>query len=117
MYVSLVGSGRMWDGYIEDTDSDTIITIQDNDNPLIYIDSGFYPEYFMADPDYIDQKPQPNLLVEYVNDETGEYFFITDEKEIFENYGIKLISYHYADPIDNNYKLKWTYGHFEPGIN
>jgi hypothetical protein len=118
IYVTFVGSSRMWDGYIEDSDYDTTIAIQHtDDNCTIYIDFGLYPEYFMADPDYVDYKPETNLYVEYVNDETGEFFLITDEKEIFEKFGVKLISYHYADPIDNNYTSKWSYGHFEPGIN
>lgn len=116
IYVTFVGSSRMWDGYIEDAESNTTIAIQ-HDNCIIYIDFGLCPEYFMADPDYIDYKPEVILYAEYVNDETGEFFLITDEKEIFENYGVRLISYHFAEPIDNNYKSKLTYGHFEPGIN
>ena len=116
--VTLVGRSRRWDGHIEGTDSWGIIEIQHtNDGAVIYIDFGFYPEYFMSDPDRIEQKPQPFLIVEHTNEETGEYTWLNDEKEIFEKYGVKLISYNYADPIKNSFESKWSFGHFEPEIN
>ena len=116
--VTFVRSSREWDGYIEGTNSDTFVAVQTTvDNVVIYIDFGFYPEYFMSDPDYIVQKPQATLFVECIDSETGEVTILGDEEEIFENYGIKLISYYYAEPIENSYKTQWSFGHFEPGIN
>lgn len=116
--VTLVGSSRMWNGHIEGTDSWGIIEIQHtNEDAVIYIDFGFYPEYFMSDPDCIDQKPQPFLLVEHNNEETGEYTFHSDEKEIFEKFGVKIVGYNYAEPIENSYKDKLSYAYFEPSIN
>ena len=118
IHVTLVGSSRMWNGYIEGTDNWGLIAIQDtNDDGVIYIDFGFYPQYFMSDTEYNDQIPQPNLLVEYINEETGGISFLSDEEEIFEKYGVKIISYDYAEPIENRFENKWSFGFFEPEIN
>ena len=116
--VTFVGRRRMWDGYIDGTNSWGLIAIHEtNDDSIIYIDFGFDPEYFMSDPDYIEEIPKPNLFVEHINEEIGETTWLNDEEEIFEKYGVKLISYDYAAPIKNSFESKWSFGHFEPEIN
>ena len=117
VYVTLAGRGRNWNGYIENSDGATYIVVGTVDDYEICIDLGFYPDYFMADPDYIDEKPQPYIFVCSVDEEAGEITLLKDEEEIFTNYGVKLISYNYAEPIKNSYKEKVTSGSFEPSIN
>lgn len=115
--VSLYGTSRMWDGYIEDAEYGTTVIVKTIEDVVIYINLRLNPEYFMADPDYFEETPIPTLFIECIDTETGEVFFLGDESEIFENYGIKLIGYNYPDPIENSYKSELTYGNFEPGIN
>ena len=118
IHVTLVGSSRMWDGYIDGTDNWGLIEIQEtNDGCVIYIDLGFYPQYFMSDTEYNDQIPKPSLLVEYINEETGGMRLFGDEEEIFAKYGVKIISYDYAEPIENSFENEWSFGYFEPEIN
>ena len=118
IHATLVGSSRMWNGYIEGTDNWGLIAIQEtNDDSIIYIDFGFYPEYFMSDTEYNDQIPQPTLFVEYFNEEMEGMSFLSDEEEIFEKYGVKIINYDYAAPIKNSFETKWSFGQFEPEIN
>jgi hypothetical protein len=71
----------------------------------------------MSDPDYIEEIPKPNLFVEHINEEIGETTWLNDEEEIFEKYGVRLISYDYAAPIKNSFESKWSFGHFVPEIN
>ena len=117
VYSTLVGSGRKWDCYIENGDYATGILAETIDDIEIFIDFGFYPEYFMADPDYSGEKPEPTIYAQYLNNETGEIHFLGDVEEIYEQYGVKLISYQYAEPIENSYNEKVTIGSFEPSIN
>ena len=118
IHVTLVGSSRMWDGYIDGTDNYGLIEIQKtNDDGVIYIDFGFYPQYFMSDIEYNNQIPQPYLLVSYTNEETGEMSWFGDEEEIVKKYGVKIISYDYDEPIQNSFENKWSFGYFEPEIN
>ena len=77
----------------------------------------FDPDYFMSNPDYYEGKPEPYMFVQFYDSESDSYTFIDDPIEIFGKYGIKVISYSYADPIKNNYKETWTFGEFEPTIN
>ena len=117
IYVRVYGNGRMWDDYIEGTDSDNFVAVETTDDITLYIDFGFYPEYFMADPDYFVGVPQPALWIEYYDDEIGGTNLLGEQKEIFENYGIKIISYQYPEPIANSFKDSWSIGQIDPGIN
>ena len=84
---------------------------------IVYINFGFFPEYFMDDSvaDYYEA-PSPNLFMVY-NDSTEDVLHITSEEEDILQYGVKLISYEYADPIENSFKEKLTFSRFEPSIN
>ena len=117
VYNTLVSCGRMWDAYIENGNDGTAISVKKIGEVEILIDLGYYPKYFMADPDYSGEKPEPTIFGQSINNETGEISFFGDAEEIFLNYGVKLISFTYAEPIENSYVEKWTYASFEPSIN
>ena len=116
IYVSCVGKGRNWDGYVENGGDNGLIPVQERKNEVIYIDLGFYPEYFMSDPDGFEGVPEIKLLAD-IRSEDGGIGFETEQDVIFEDFGIRVISYEYDEPIQNTYKKKWTIGDFEPSIN
>jgi hypothetical protein len=111
-----LGSGLEWIGYIEN-EEEMDVPIQTNEDGIIYINFGFFPEYFMGDPDAIYyEAPSPSLYMIY-NDSTEETLHITGEEEDILQYGVKIISYEYADPIENTFEEKLTFSRFEPSIN
>ena len=115
---SVYGSSLLWDGYVLNTDKSTVVAIENTyDGGVIYADFGFYPEYLMSDPNYFGDTPKVYLYVEFVVDETGEFIIINDEQELFEKYGVKLISYYYDEPIKNSYETQWVLSELDPSIN
>ena len=116
VYTTLIGSGIEWDGYIEN-EEDTVIAIQNNKDGIVYIDPGFFPEYFMNDPGAVYYGvPEPSLYMIYHNDDP-DVTESTCEEEVIAEYGVKFIGYEYADPIENEFKEKLSFSSFEPTIN
>ena len=117
-YKTLVGEGIDWEGYIENSDDNGIIPIQTNKDGVIYIDLYFVPEYFMDDPDAICYDvPAPALVMVYHSDDPDVSSYETDAEILATNYGVKIISYKYADPIKNTFKEQFTFVDFVPTIN
>ena len=117
-YKTFVGEGINWNGYIENSEENGVIPIQTNDDGVIYIDLCFVPEYFMDDPDAIlFDVPTPSLYIIYHSDDPEVSSYETDAEIIAATYGVKLISYKYADPIENTFKERVTFVDFEPTIN
>ena len=96
--------------------SDIAIAVKTVGNVVIYIDFGLDPKYFMSDPEHQGEEPAPIIYGQATDEETGEENFFGDE-EIYENYGVRIISYEYAEPIENSYNEKWSIGVFIPEIN
>ena len=117
-YKTLVGEGIDWTGYIENNDVYGMIPIQTNEDGIIYIDLYFVPEYFMDDPDAICYDvPAPALVMVYHSDDPEVSSYETDAEILATNYGVKIISYKYADPIKNTFKEQFTFVDFVPTIN
>ena len=117
-YKTLVGEGVDWEGYIENSDDNGIIPIQTNEDGVIYIDLYFVPEYFMSDPDAICYDvPAPALVMVYHSDDPDVSSYEADAEILATNYGVKIISYKYANPIENTFKETFTFVEFEPTIN
>ena len=117
-YKTLVGEGIDWEGYVENDDNDGVVPIQTNEDGIIYIDLYFVPEYFMGDPDAIlFDVPAPALYMVYLDDDQEAESYETDQELLATNYGVRLISYKYADPIENTFEEKLTFVDFEPTIN
>jgi hypothetical protein len=117
-YKTLLGEGVDWEGYIENNDENGIIPIHTNEDGVIYIDLYFVPEYFMGDPDAICYDvPVPVLYMVYHSDDPYVSSYENDPEILETNYGVKLISYKYDDPIENTFKEKITVVDFEPTIN
>ena len=88
-----------------------------NKDGVVYINLGFYAEYFMDDPSAIYYNtPSPSLYLIY-HSSTPDSLEITSEKEVIDNCGVKIISYNYAEPIKNTFNEQLSFGRFEPSIN
>ena len=117
VYASFVGGGIDWTGYVENVEGDAEIAVQTNEDGIVYIGFGFYPEYSMVDPDYIGYSvPEPTLYIIYHSDDP-DMVCIDSDIDFMEKYGIRLISYSYAEPIENEYKEKLAFGRFDFSIN
>ena len=113
---TFLGSSIEWKGYIENED-EVDVPIQTNEEGIVYINFGFFPEYFMGDPSAEDyEAPSPNLFMIY-NDSTEDMAHITSEDEDILKHGIKIISYEYDVPIENSFKKKLAFSRFVPSIN
>ena len=117
-YKTLVGEGIDWEGYVENGEENGVMSIQTNEDGIIYIDFYFVPEYFMGDPDAIlFDVPAPALYIVYHDDDPDSASYETDQEILATNYGVRLISYKYADPIENAFEEELTFVDFEPTIN
>lgn len=116
IYITCVGRGLEWEGYIEN-EEEIDIPIQTNKDGVVYLNLGFFPEYFMGDPDaeYYNV-PAPSLYMTY-NGDDPDFFEIIGEDEVIAGYGVKIISYEYAEPIENTFTERMSCGRFEPSIN
>ena len=116
-YKTLVGKGVNWEGYVENGEENVLIPIHENEDGIIYIDLYFVPEYFMDDPDAIlYDVPAPVLYMVYHSGNPDESSYATEE-EVIAKYNVRIISYDYADPIENTFEEKITFARFEPTIN
>ena len=113
---TFLGSTLEWTGYIEN-EEEIDVPIQTNEEGVVFINFGFFPEYFMGDPtaDYYEA-PSPNLFMIY-NDSTEDMLHITSEEEDILKYGVKLVSYEYDAPIENSFKEELVFSRFVPSIN
>ena len=117
-YKTLAGEGIDWEGYVENGEENGVMSIQTNEDGIIYIDFYFVPEYFMGDPDAIlFDVPAPALYMVYHDDDPDSASYETDQEILATNYGVRLISYKYPDPIENAFEEKLTFVDFELTIN
>ena len=102
---SINGWWREWKTYIEGSDMKEEVEILTNEDGVIYLDLGLDAFYFMSDPFYDEEFPQPELSIYYnekIREETGEFWSF--EPEVLESYGVTHISYEYDPPIENVYE-------------
>ena len=96
---------RDWKSHIEgdyEGDYNSAIIGRTEDGGEIILFFGVYPEYFMGDYTGDGGTPVPSIYVNY-EEEDGDSSAVTDPGELEELYGIKLISYEYASPIENSF--------------
>ena len=103
---NLDGVSRDWIGYIKDHDDFTEYEIKTTDKGVIMVSLDIRPEFFMSDPDYIDNYdivPEPYIFItsgdESIEDATNEIFF-----DYYNGDDVKIISFEYDEPIENIYK-------------
>ena len=75
---TFLGSSLEWKGYVENEEEFWDMPIQTNEDGIVYLNFGFFPEYFMGDPDAIYyEAPSPSLYMIY-NDSTEETVTATE---------------------------------------
>ena len=105
----LDGISRQWTGYIKGHEDSTRYALKTTDEGTIYVELDICSEFFMADPGYKanantdDPKPEPYLYItsgdESVEDPANEILF-----NLYEGDDVKIISFEYDAPIENEYK-------------
>ena len=102
------GYSRDWNDYTENEhegDAYCAILGQTDDGGDIVLFFGIYPEYFMGDSTGDRGEPEPMIYVTYPEDENGGSVGIAQPEEVEEIYGIKIISYEYDLPVENEFRL------------
>ena len=109
-----------WNSYVEDSQLQN--RLEENRGYLllktcadgnISLDFNLSAKYFMADPNYGNSNANtdeslgisPCLFMEYSDakgEELGEWW--SEDTTVLESYGVRLIGYEYATPIENIYK-------------
>ena len=95
------GKYRMWEGYIESSEEEAVILVEDHDRK-IYCFVGD-AEYYMNDERYPEQTPlTPRVYdVDKIQDATIDFH---TTNEILEYYNIKIVSWKFSEPIKNSFK-------------
>ena len=103
------GYSRDWDIHVEgdyEGDNYSAILGKVDDGGSIHLHFGLYPEYFMGDPETGDWGlPEPSIAIVYPENELGEMIQIGDPLELERDYGIRIVSYEYDEPIANTFGL------------
>ena len=118
---ALDGSYIEWNSYVED--SELFNCLEENrgylllktcDDGVIYLDLNLSAKYFMADPSLGNSNAntdesisdiRPRLFMEYnatKGEELGKWY--SEDVMVLESYGVKIISFEYDEPIENEYK-------------
>ena len=93
---------RAWNGHFEGCEDGEVIDIfQTDDGSRIVLSFLIYAEYFMGEPDYIDFYPE--VKTERIYFEDGIEMIDYDEELITEDYGVRIISIDYDEPIKNTF--------------
>lgn len=93
---------RKWNGnFVGYADGD-VIPVLETEGGKVALCILIYPEYFMGEPDYIDDF-SPVVLTNYIYYEDGSEMIIDDQELIAEEYGVKVIGCEYSKPIENGF--------------
>ena len=93
---------RDWNGYFVGYSSGDVIEICNTDDGKIALSFLIYPEYFMGEPDYVDDF-YPEVLTNLIYYEDGNEMINDDQALIAEDYGIRIIGIEYDEPIENSF--------------
>lgn len=100
----LDGVNRKWSGYIKGHEYSDMYALKTTDEGIIKVNLDISPEFFMSDPHYKSNentdypKPEPYL---YIVAEESENEYLLD---LYEGDDVKIISFEYDPPIENEYK-------------
>ena len=94
---------RAWNGHFEGyEDGDVIEVTKTDDGSRIVLSFLIYAEYFMGEPDFVDFYPEAKTERIYFED--GIEMIDYDEELITEEYGVRIISINYEEPIKNTFE-------------
>ena len=93
---------RAWNGNFVGYDDGEVIPVLETEGGKVALSVLIYPEYFMGEPDYIDDFA-PVVLTNYIYYEDGNEMIIDDRELIAEEYGVKVIGCEHSKPIKNSF--------------
>lgn len=94
---------RAWNGnFVGYEDGEVIPVLETAGGGKVAFCVLIYPEYFMGEPDYIDDF-SPIVLTNYIYYEDGSEMIVDDQELIAEEYGVKVIGCKYSEPIENSF--------------
>ena len=94
---------RAWNGHFKGYgDGDVIDIFEADDGSRIVLNVSIYAEYFMGEPDFVDF--YPGAKTERIYFEDGIEMIDYDEELICEDYGVRIISIDYDEPIENTFR-------------
>ena len=93
---------RAWNGHFEGyEDGDVIEVTKTDDRSRIVLSFLIYAEYFMGEPDFVGFYPEAKTERIYFED--GIEMIDYDDELIAEDYGVRIISINYDEPIKNTF--------------
>ncbi len=101
----LDGINRKWTGYIKGHEDSIVYALKTTDEGIIKVNLDISPKFFMSDPHYKANentdypKPEPYLYI--VTAEEGENEYMGNR---YKGDDVKIISFEYDPPIDNEYR-------------
>ena len=101
---------RDWTGYVEgvenlhDTFYASVLLYETDDGGEVLLDLSLSAAHFMGEPHLEDSVVEPLLYVVYSSeDNLTASMGASDEEEILELYGLKIVDYQYDAPIENSF--------------
>lgn len=97
------GRIRQWRGYIKSSEQKELVLLEDGGVQVICTVGS--PEYYMSDPS-VSYTEAYTPSVSYVERLAGGGVFsgTLDSEQLLERYGIRIISWSFAEPIENVYE-------------
>ena len=93
---------RAWNGHFEGyEDGDVIEVSKTDDGSRIVLSFLIYAEHFMGEPDFVDFYPEAKTERIYFED--GIEMIDYDEELIAKDFGVRIISIDYDEPIKNTF--------------
>ena len=93
---------RAWNGHFEGyEDGDVIEVSKTDDGSRIVLSFLIYAEYFMGEPDFVEFYPEAKTERIYFED--GIEMIDYDEELIAKDFGVRIISINYDEPIKNTF--------------
>ena len=93
---------RAWNGHFAGyEDGDVIDIFEADDGSRIVLNFLIYAEYFMGEPDFVDFYPEAKTERIYFED--GIEMIDYDEEFIAKDFGVRIISINYDEPIKNTF--------------
>ena len=97
-----VGKHRKWKGHIKSSEAEELILLEDGD--LKFAVSVGSPEYYMSDPSCQWSENTPSIYFIKPNKLGGITSGSSNIETLLEQYKLKLISWNFADPIQNSFE-------------
>ena len=93
---------RAWNGHFEGyEDGEVIDILEADDGSRMVLSFLIYAEYFMGEPDCVDFYPE--VSIERIYFEDGIEMIDYDEELIAKDFGVRIVSIDYDDPIKNTF--------------